>query len=77
MAMTTIELEVDTEIWEAFCEICKENGMTPEEVLRRLVEEFVRQGGFPFEPSPEDLDTYPKLREQVEKRRRREAEGKK
>lgn len=77
MAMTTIEFEVDTEIWEAFCEICKENGMTPEEALRCLVEEFVRHGGFPFEPSPEDLDTYPKLREQVEKRRRREAEGKK
>ena len=77
MSMTTLEFEVDTELWEAFCKLREANRVTPEEALRRLVEEFVRQGGFPFEPSPEDLDTYPKLREQVEKRRRREAEGKK
>ncbi len=76
MSMTTLEFEVDTELWEAFCKLCEANRVTPEEALRRLVEEFVRHGGFPFEPSPEDLDTYPKLREQVEKRRRREAEGK-
>ena len=72
MSMTTLEFEVDTELWEAFCKLCEANRVTPKEALRRLVEEFVRHGGFPFEPSPEDLDTYPMLREQVEKRRRRE-----
>lgn len=72
MTMTTIEFEVDTELWEAFCKLCEENGVTPEEALRRFVEEFVRQGGFSFEPSPEILEEYPKLKEHFERRRRRE-----
>lgn len=76
MTMTTIEFEVDTELWEAFRKICEENGVTPEEALRRLVEEFVMLGGFPFEPDPEILEEFPKLKEHFERKRRREAEGK-
>lgn len=29
MTMVTLEFEVDTELWEAFCKICEENGVTP------------------------------------------------
>lgn len=78
MAMTTIEFEVDTEFWEAFCEICKENGVTPEEAILRFFEETVVLQDLPFDPLPEDLEANPKLKAHIEERRkRREAEGKK
>ena len=36
MTMVTLEFEVDTELWEAFCKICEENGVTPEEAIQHL-----------------------------------------
>lgn len=39
MTMVTLEFEVDTELWEAFCKICEENGVTPEEAIVRFFEE--------------------------------------
>ena len=62
MAMTTIEFEVDTELWGAFCEICKENGVTPEEAILRFFEETVVLQDLPFDPLPEDLEANPKLK---------------
>ncbi len=76
MTMTTIEFEVDTELWESFCKICEENGVTPEEAIVRFFEETVRLQDLPFDPLPEDLEAFPKLREYREKRRRSVAEKK-
>lgn len=78
MTMVTLEFEVDTELWEAFCEICEENGVMPEEAIVRFFEETVRLQDLPFDPLPEDLEANPKLKAHIEeRRRRREAEGKK
>lgn len=76
MAMTTLEFEIETELWEAFCKLCEEIGVTPEEAIVRFLEETVARGEFPFEPSPEILEEYPKLKEHFERKRRREAAGK-
>ena len=76
MTMVTLEFEVDTELWEAFCKICEENGVTPEEAVLRFFEESVALQDLPFDPSPEDLEAFPKLREYREKRRRSVAEKK-
>lgn len=78
MTMVTLEFEVDTELWEAFCKICEENGVTPEEAIVRFFEETAALQDLPFDPLPEDLEANPKLRAHIEeRRRRREAEGKK
>ena len=73
MTMTTIEFEVDTELWEAFCKLCEEN-----EAIVRFFEETAALQDLPFDPLPEDLEANPKLKAHIEeRRRRREAEGKK
>ena len=68
MTMVTLEFEVDTELWEAFWE----------EAIVRFFEETAALQDLPFDPLPEDLEANPKLKAHIEeRRRRREAEGKK
>lgn len=52
--------------------------MTPEEAIVRFFEETAALQDLPFDPLPEDLEANPKLKAHIEeRRRRREAEGKK
>ena len=52
--------------------------VTPEEAIVRFFEETAALQDLPFDPLPEDLEANPKLQSHIEeRRRRREAEGKK
>lgn len=75
MTEVMMEFELEEELVEAARKVCEENGMTLEEAIRRFFEEAVAMGDFPFDPDPEILEDYPKLKEHIEKRRRRKTAG--
>ena len=61
MTMVTLEFEVDTELWEAFCKICEENGVTPEEAIVRYRERYHPVGVFecrPFDGVAETVEAF-------------------
>ena len=51
----TIELTIDTDLYEQAGEVFKRDGLTHEEAIRLFFKETVRLGRIPFDYTPEDL----------------------
>lgn len=56
MAITTIEVRVDTELLEEVKPILEAIGITVEESIRIFIEETVRLGQLPFPYTEEDIE---------------------
>lgn len=61
MAMTTIEVQVDTELLEEVKPILEAIGITVEESIRLFLEETVRLGRLPFTYTEEVIEEAKKL----------------
>lgn len=67
MAMTTIEIQVDTDLLEKVKPILDEIGITVEDSIRLYIEETVRLGRLPFSYTEEDIEEAKKICTETEK----------
>ena len=67
MAMTTIEIQVDTDLLEKVKPILDEIGITVEDSIRLFIEETVRLGRLPFQYTKEDIEEAKKMSTETEK----------
>jgi len=61
MEMTTVEIQIDTELLKKVKPILDEIGITVEESIRLFIEETVRLGRMPFPYTEEDIKEAKKL----------------
>lgn len=61
MAMTTVEIQIDTDLLEKVKPIFDEVGITVEDSIRLFLEETVRLGRIPFPYTEEDIEEAKKL----------------
>ncbi len=55
-AYVTLKIEMEQDLYDQVCSVCKANNMTPEDFIVRAIDAFVRCGGFPFSVTKEELD---------------------
>ena len=67
MAMTTIEIQVDTDLLEKVKPILDEIGITVEDSIRLFIEETVRIGRLPFPYTEKDIEEAKKMSTETEK----------
>lgn len=61
----TVEIQVDSELYEQVAEVLKQYGLTPEDAVVLFFEETVRLGRIPFDYTEEDLQEARRLSGEV------------